>query len=1626
MAGEIRVINTIKPKNDADFPIAEDVNLKGAFRTVADAAARNAITANHRKVGMFVVTQDDGKVWQLDSDLTSWTEFTGGGAVPTFYTVTGTAPTPAVDFPVPNVPWAVVNCNTTAGPVVVQLTPKADGTLVDVKDVAGTAANYPISITASEFIDGEELIKIVVARGGVRLMARSGTWQVVSSHRQDTENPLVLNGLNVSLSIPSGYPWVAIVTDTTAGPITITIPTGEDGDVVEVKDGSGTAATNNVSILSTTADIDEHTDNQIEITDNHGGVRLMKIGAKWRIMPRFAAGGGGTLAGDVTGPAGTNTVSALQGVTLNDPSTANDGDLIKLNSVEWVTEDGMAALAFDGTYIWATSWEPRLFKIDPTTRTIVSQHDLSTYAINRPAEWIKTTATRVVLVPFGSRDVSIVRASDGAEVGAIDVASPDGSEGALIVGADDLYLSCRHSFTGVRTIYKFSIAAIEASYPTPVTLGSAVDTLVLTGTDSVAGLAYNGTHIYVSRRTSVWRVDPTTFAEVDSYSFGPGETCNDIIFAFGSFWTPADDSFVYRFDPSTFPAGGSRTAIASTHTAGTWIAADSTHIWVPDWDSNATVYRFSTGVGTEAQTQTIVTETGDEHGYITATTNEIWTAIDWFDGPTLKMMSLRRFSTGATATYEGQFGDYAFFGYGTAAVNLGDLTNPGGALGDLPRWDGTDWVRLPVGSSNQYLGVTAGTPAWKTLSVNVGDNGRADRAVVWKQAGAFGGRDWGTPGGDSSAFSYNASTSLSMTTGTGTVPMLFCTALLGENLFFTGSVGGFVGRLYKINLATKATTLVSGTNFNANGQLTGAATNGGATISADNATDMVAHRNWLNGDSLAVLTPKGLFLLHPTAYNASYPASLFRGKPSTTDGFLGGRIVSVNQNSTNPEYMGLVVATAPNESKVYFADWNNNIGASFPSQAFGTNPTAICADANGKVWIVDRGLATLNVSRCTIDWNTTALAVDFSVTVADARDILFNGKHIVVMSAAPTNAMTLLNPDDGSVALQRTSPTSGVDLLWNITSVALGAAGTPRIWWDGESIWLFSNGTGDTARLDPDTLYPISYVRAVGSTANGFCAVGPGISLSTSSTSILSNTADLNGNAAFHSIWRLDTPLQPTQGGTGLNAVGANDTYLKSNGTTLSWATITTPTPEINTGDNGQRHISAPGQRRATAQRRYVSFNLSTTTAVAAMTWTGDDILTCEAGFVRSYNAASGTALGTYDALTNISITPTYIAFGGAATRSGAGVPCAWIGGTGGLAKLTYQSGAFSLQGSAVTTNMAVGGLVYDGQYVWILNTNQNCISRVDNANQSATGPTVTTNWTAASSLTTNGTITQRMVWDGRYLWSISTTDSKLYKIDTQATNTVSSFTLAGNPTAIAFDGRWLWIPIGSTMYRIDPSQSNPVASPTTYSMSGTPATGAVGLTGVTHIVPDGKWLWMMNSGLGSGVLPSVVKFDPETGFQISAHQGTNAPTCGIAIGHAESGGFFVIGTSSSLVYYADTPAMMVGALRMTGPMHDFVTRLASMPHTIGSSGTPPGGTYVCEASGAITLPTIGANNVAANGLIILVKNISGGNVTLQAATGESAEWGAAPATTTIATGSSKKVMWYRNGIGTVQWLEIT
>lgn len=76
----------IVPKNAGTFGIFRDTNFIGGCVGVANAAARLALEADHRKVPMLVLEADTHELWELTQlSPAVWVQWTGGGGVPISY-----------------------------------------------------------------------------------------------------------------------------------------------------------------------------------------------------------------------------------------------------------------------------------------------------------------------------------------------------------------------------------------------------------------------------------------------------------------------------------------------------------------------------------------------------------------------------------------------------------------------------------------------------------------------------------------------------------------------------------------------------------------------------------------------------------------------------------------------------------------------------------------------------------------------------------------------------------------------------------------------------------------------------------------------------------------------------------------------------------------------------------------------------------------------------------------------------------------------------------------------------------------------------------------------------------------------------------------------------------------------------------------------------------------------------------------------------------------------------------------------------------------------------------------------------------------------------------------------------
>ena len=70
----VSIASFLLPIGGQKFFLLEDIYLRGGFRVVASVTERNAIHPSTKKVRMVVVTADDGKIWQLQPDNSTWAE----------------------------------------------------------------------------------------------------------------------------------------------------------------------------------------------------------------------------------------------------------------------------------------------------------------------------------------------------------------------------------------------------------------------------------------------------------------------------------------------------------------------------------------------------------------------------------------------------------------------------------------------------------------------------------------------------------------------------------------------------------------------------------------------------------------------------------------------------------------------------------------------------------------------------------------------------------------------------------------------------------------------------------------------------------------------------------------------------------------------------------------------------------------------------------------------------------------------------------------------------------------------------------------------------------------------------------------------------------------------------------------------------------------------------------------------------------------------------------------------------------------------------------------------------------------------------------------------------------------
>ena len=164
-----------------------------------------------------------------------------------------------------------------------------------------------------------------------------------------------------------------------------------------------------------------------------------------------------------------------------------------------------------------------------------------------------------------------------------------------------------------------------------------------------------------------------------------------------------------------------------------------------------------------------------------------------------------------------------------------------------------------------------------------------------------------------------------------------------------------------------------------------------------------------------------------------------------------------------------------------------------------------------------------------------------------------------------------------------------------------------------------------------------------------------------------------------------------------------------------------------------------------------------------------------------------------------------------------------------------------------------------DGGYLWVTSTDQNpTITKMSSASDGTIWGTYPT-----------GNSPQALTFDGTFMWVANTNDSTVSKINTSTGATIGTPTSLGsgaNPVSLLFDGTYIWAGnTNATVSKLDPATGTLL---TTYNVAGRMAAA---------LVFDGSFLWIANGSSINDILnndlgSSVSKMNPANGAIIGTY----------------------------------------------------------------------------------------------------------------------------------------------------------
>ncbi len=285
---------------------------------------------------------------------------------------------------------------------------------------------------------------------------------------------------------------------------------------------------------------------------------------------------------------------------------------------------------------------------------------------------------------------------------------------------------------------------------------------VASGVLNIMDIIHDGTDLWVSGGydKKLFRIDPSSLTVTSTYTHATDEI-HILLSAFGSIWTTtAYYAQVLRFDPTTFPAGDSLiSTLAPSGVFGiTSLTSDGTYLWAAARNSTNDLFRFSTGIGTEAVVAQLAL-TGEVHDgswpkQIAFADSSIWmTALLFNIGVADDSEGVYQFSTGVgTEAQTAHLRTATLWEYGPPVVtdlthvttNLTFVTEGSGTVevNTSDRDDSTASVSIDIntgavtnggnsGSISIDTGAASGTVTSGTVTISTGNvDGGGDSGAV--------------------------------------------------------------------------------------------------------------------------------------------------------------------------------------------------------------------------------------------------------------------------------------------------------------------------------------------------------------------------------------------------------------------------------------------------------------------------------------------------------------------------------------------------------------------------------------------------------------------------------------------------------------------------------------------------------------------------------------------------------------------------------------------------------------------------------------------------------------------------------------------------------------------------------